>query len=208
MLSMDDTWEESATTPGGVLYSLDPIDQERLLAVKFARLVQALVKSNVNTVFLDFPRIVEDAEYLFWKLKDFLPTAVDLPAAKDAHRKVVEATSVRVSNERKAAQDSGATTQVTRDREVARSEVDLIALRREIARSKAELRDADSAVKRHQEAENRLRQAEEQAREAEVRRHELQTHSARLEATISRLRARTLKGIIQKAKVLVKSSRG
>ena len=56
---------------GGIIYSLDAIDQERLLAVKFARLVQALVKRDITLIFLDFPRIVEDAEYLFRKVEGF-----------------------------------------------------------------------------------------------------------------------------------------
>ena len=234
MLSMDETWDEWAVTVGGVIYSLDPVDQERLLAVKFARLVHALVRAGVKMIFLDFPRITEDAEYLFGMVHDFLPSSVDLLTAVEAHRKVVDRRSVRVSEERKAARNSGATIQATHqmpgvppmqlpllfsNREVARKEVDLIALRREIARSKAELRDADTAVRRLQEAENRLcrgeeqtrqaedrarqaeeqvRQTEEQARQAEERFREVQAHSAKLEDTVSRLRARTFKGMLRK----------
>ena len=71
MLSFDETWHEWGQTPGGIIYSLDAVDQERLLAVKFAHLVQALVKRDIRLIFLDFPRIVEDPEYLFHKFEGF-----------------------------------------------------------------------------------------------------------------------------------------
>jgi hypothetical protein len=90
MLSMDQTWDEWGVTPGGVVYSLDPVDQERLLAVKFVRLIQSLVRANVKLVLLDFPRIVEDPVYLFSKLSDLLPAGIDVQLAMEAHQRVAD----------------------------------------------------------------------------------------------------------------------
>ena len=76
MTSFEDTRHWGAT-PGGGVFSLDPVDQERILAVEYARLVRRLVRSDVAVVFLDFPRIVEDADYLFDKLRPYLPAGPD-----------------------------------------------------------------------------------------------------------------------------------
>ncbi len=67
------SFEQWGTTPGGVVYSLDPVDPARLLAVSFHRLVQRLVRADIPIVLLDFPRLALDAEYLFGKLRRFVP---------------------------------------------------------------------------------------------------------------------------------------
>ncbi len=213
MLSMEDTWDEWGVTSGGVVYSIDPVDQERLLAVKFTRLLCALVNADVNMIFLDFPRIIEDAEYLYRKVRDYLPASVDLPAAVTAHQRIVDTGKVRVSKERQAVHDSEASVGGPRDkpntqsqeqpqrrfdREIGRSEIDLIALRREIARSKAELRDADSAIHRYQEAESRLREAEEQTRGTEERARQAEERARQAEEQIGGAEERARRAAEQK----------
>jgi adenylate kinase family enzyme len=196
MLSFEETWDEWGQTPGGIMYSLDAIDQERLVAVKFTRLVQALVKRDIRLIFLDFPRIVEDAEYLFRKLKDLLPSSVDAGAAAEAHASVARKESARVSKERASvrsvqasaatpeAMDSGMPRPIDERRELARRELELIALRREIARQKAILGDVSDRALALSQAHARiaeltelLRLSEEQVGEAKTR---LQTAQSRV----------------------------
>ena len=67
------TWENWATTPGGTIFSLNPIDQARILAVGFHRLVQRLVDAGIPILFLGFPRFVDDGNYLFERVRSILP---------------------------------------------------------------------------------------------------------------------------------------
>lgn len=62
------------TTPGGILYSLDALDQERILAVGFAQVVRWAVANELPLFLLDFPRIVHDRAYLLSALWPFLST--------------------------------------------------------------------------------------------------------------------------------------
>jgi hypothetical protein len=62
--TMRDPWNVWGRVPGGALYSMHPIDEERLLAVGFHHLVERLVRADVPIVFLHFPRFVMDGEYL------------------------------------------------------------------------------------------------------------------------------------------------
>jgi len=169
MTSFEETWRHWAITPGGALFSLDPIDQERILAVGFARLVQRLVKADIPLVLLDFPRIVEDADYLFDKLRPYLPEAADRDAAREKHRAIADPEKVRVDRERSslepaeredapspgAARSPNATpaSNVEMDRRAAFDQLDLIALKREIARHKKELQDLVSARRKIAEFE-------------------------------------------------------
>jgi hypothetical protein len=208
MLSFDETWDEWAQTPGGIIYSLDAIDQERLLAVKFARLVQALVKRDITLIFLDFPRIVEDAEYLFRKVKDFLPATVDVGAAAAAHANLARKDSARVTKERASVHNvqASAATSKTRDslapqpaderREHSRHELELIALRREIARQKATLGDLSDPVLAVSQAHARIAEltkllqlSEEQIGEAKTRLQAAQSRVAELETRLEQSRS-------------------
>lgn len=59
------TWDTWGTTPGGILYSLNPLDQARLLAVGFHHLVERLTRANVPMYLLAFPRLTQDPQYMF-----------------------------------------------------------------------------------------------------------------------------------------------
>jgi len=48
-------WETYGHTPGGVVFSLSPVDQARLLAVQFHRLVLKLSEAEIPFVFPVFP---------------------------------------------------------------------------------------------------------------------------------------------------------
>lgn len=92
-------WETWGTTAGGVVYSLNPIDQARLLALGFHELLHALVKRNVPIVLLDFPRFIEDPDYLYGALSATLGDGVDRASALRAHARVAEPSKVRIGRE-------------------------------------------------------------------------------------------------------------
>ncbi len=92
-------WETWGKTPGGVVYSLNPVDQARLLAMGFHELIQALVKKDIPVVLLDFPRFVEDADYLYRKLRPVLGAKLDHAKALGAHRELADPSMVRVGKE-------------------------------------------------------------------------------------------------------------
>jgi uncharacterized coiled-coil DUF342 family protein len=102
MAELSRSWETWAYTPGGVVYSLNPIDQGRLLAVGFHHLVQRLVKADIPLLLLDFPRLAEDADYLLAKLRPLLPAAVTAEQGRAVHAKIADATKIRIGREMQA----------------------------------------------------------------------------------------------------------
>jgi hypothetical protein len=50
--------------PGGSIYSLEPLDLERILATGFYRVVQWALRNDLPVALLDFPRLVNDGSYL------------------------------------------------------------------------------------------------------------------------------------------------
>ncbi|HYZ22319.1 MAG TPA: hypothetical protein VE690_09195 [Rhodopila sp.] len=96
---MDRTWEEFGHTPGGIVYSLNPTDQARLLALGLHRLLEALVSADVPIVLLSFPRLIEDADYLFRKLSPLLPAGSTPDAARRVHTAVADPAKVRVGGD-------------------------------------------------------------------------------------------------------------
>ncbi|HEF4780142.1 TPA: hypothetical protein SAP37_005276 [Burkholderia multivorans] len=93
------TWETWASTPGGVVYSLNPLDQARILAMGFHRVVHALVRKNIPIIFLDFPRLIEDGEYLYERLRPIIGHMVSPATAMRAHRETAKPDLVRIAAE-------------------------------------------------------------------------------------------------------------
>jgi hypothetical protein len=93
------TWEHWGSTPGGVVFSLHPLDQARLLAVGFHRLLERLVKADVPTILIAFPRFATDPDYLLGKLSPVLPVRVSSEKAREAHAATFSAANVRVGDE-------------------------------------------------------------------------------------------------------------
>jgi hypothetical protein len=91
-------WETWAVTPGGVVYSLSPIDQARILAMGFHKVVYALVRREVPIVFLDFPRLAQDADYLYRQLAPILGQ-VSRDVAISAHKSTAKPDLVRLRKE-------------------------------------------------------------------------------------------------------------
>jgi hypothetical protein len=96
---LDRTWETYGHTPGGLIYSLNPLDQARLLAVQFHQLVLKASEAGIPIVFPVFPRIATDWDYLHKCLRPILPLKITEDAARAAHAKVADAAKVRVTGE-------------------------------------------------------------------------------------------------------------
>lgn len=84
------------TTPGGVVYSLDVVDQARILAVGFHRLLQWAVRYEVPLYLLSFPRFVEDADYLLRVLWPWLGGHTDKARARKAFEQTANAGAIRI----------------------------------------------------------------------------------------------------------------
>lgn len=127
-------WETWCRTPGGTIYSLNPVDQARLLAMGFHRLVERLAAADVPMLFLSFPRFIEDAGYLYSRLRPVLPSTVTREAALRAHAAVADAGKVRIGSE--LAQAGPAPVHSMQGPSLA--DLDRIALAREVARLRQE----------------------------------------------------------------------
>lgn len=99
MGDLEQTWEHYGHTPGGIVYSLSPIDQARLLAVGFHQLLERLVRADIPIILLSFPRLIENADYLYQKLASLLPPSIAPDTARSAHAEVAEPSKVRVRAE-------------------------------------------------------------------------------------------------------------
>jgi len=121
-----DTWSWSA---GGAVFSLDPVDQARLLAVGFHQLVERLVRADVPMIFLSFPRVVLDADYLFRALGQVMPRGTTHQAALAAHVRVAVAAKIRIDAELGSPAGEYADSR----------DLDTIAVRRQLKRMRAEL---------------------------------------------------------------------
>lgn len=64
--------DNPAGIPGGLWHTTNPQDQESILTEQLYKLIYALAKHDVPTSLLLFPRLVNDSEYLFRKLKFLL----------------------------------------------------------------------------------------------------------------------------------------
>src|SRR5208282_4874774 len=141
---LDRTWQTYGHPPGGLVYSLNPLDQARLLAVQFHRLVLKVSETGIPLVFPVFPRIAADWEYLHKCLQPILPPEITEDVARATHARVADAAKVRVTGE--IFQDAPSNVIYSKElhsgpRYPSPSEVDNIALRREISRLRQELRE-------------------------------------------------------------------
>src|SRR6185503_3988297 len=70
---VEETWRDWGTVPGGVTYSLEPLDQARILAHSLHRIIEPLVDGEIPIHFLKFPKFTRDIEYLHRRLMPVLP---------------------------------------------------------------------------------------------------------------------------------------
>lgn len=85
-------------TPGGAVQSLDPTDQARLLAVGFHELLGWAVRNTIPVVLLDFPRLVEDGDYLVDALWPWLGAHTDRDAARAAFDALADPSRIRIKD--------------------------------------------------------------------------------------------------------------
>ncbi len=93
-------WDSWGAAPGGVVYSLEALDQARVLAVGFHTLIERLVAAEIPMVFLDFPRLARDPVYLFRQLRGVLPAGTTEAAVVAAHGRIAEEGKIRAEAER------------------------------------------------------------------------------------------------------------
>jgi hypothetical protein len=166
------TWEHWGTTPGGAIYSLNPTDIARLLAVGFHQLVERLIQADVPLVLLAFPRFATDPDYLHRTLAPVLPVSVPAAQARAVHAATFKAEKVRVMRELGAPERPGPVEKGIRGPNL--RELEKAALSREIARLRKQL-DAAMAGQNglepgHDALRERLERMEARAAEAEAAR--------------------------------------
>ena len=175
----DRPWGEGWATAGGCLMPLEPIDQARLMAVGFFQLVERLVHAEVPIVWLAFPRLADDADYLFTRLAPLLP-GVDAATARAVHARLADPALVRVGAELQAATHPDAPDLAA---------LDGVALRRELIRTRNQLAAAEQARERAEQMARRNQAlADERERLETVHRAVLASTSWRITAPLRRLR--------------------
>ena len=128
-------WDTHGHTAGGVVFSLNPLDQARLLAHGFYKLVHALTEAQVPIYLISFPRIVSDFRYLFGRLGPVLPAGVDEDQAREAFYAVADRSKVRTTDE--IASQRIINVRDAQDRSSLM--IELAALRREVKHLRSEL---------------------------------------------------------------------
>jgi hypothetical protein len=139
------TWEDWGVTNGGVVFSLSPVDQARLLALGFHHLVNRLVLAEVPVIFVAFPRLVQDADYLFDRLRPLIPASITLEQARRSHSRTADASLARVGRElrrtvERKSEPAGSTSAMP-----TLEELDNIALRRELVELRGRLAETEAA---------------------------------------------------------------
>jgi hypothetical protein len=81
---------------GGAVYSLDPVDEARILAVGFHRLILWATVRRIPLFLVEFPRIVNDGEYLIDTLWPWLGAHCERDRAMRAFTSVADPDLVRV----------------------------------------------------------------------------------------------------------------
>ena len=196
MAETDQTWEVwSGTAAGGVLFSLNPLDQARILAVGFHKLIEALVAADVPVILLSFPRLVEDADYLFDRLGSVLPAAITRDQARLAHGKTADPTKIRVGKEIGVTSDAAATPSTIYSYPKF-ERVDTIALKREVSRLRREgevriesaQKDIDQKTELIGTLERAVKSAADAAPQVAAKIAQLETAVEALERELCRLR--------------------
>jgi SAM-dependent methyltransferase len=148
MAELDQSWEVWGSTPGGVTYSLNPLDQGRLLAVGFHHLIERLVRADIPIVLLSFPRLVEDPHYLFRTLQPILPATVSDDTAIKVHASVGDLEKIRVRIELDAATQAVSLPPSQVSEYATHEKLDSIAVRRELTGLRKLLSDAKAVGQR------------------------------------------------------------
>jgi hypothetical protein len=75
--------------PGTLWLTNMPTEQENILAIQLYKTIYPLAKYEINTILIEFPRLVQDSNYLFrnlhWLLEEHGVSAAEFA---DAYRQV------------------------------------------------------------------------------------------------------------------------
>jgi hypothetical protein len=145
--------EVHGAVEGGAVYSIDPVDEARLLAVGFHRLIHWATASGIPLILLEFPRIVQDAGYLVDALWPWLGAHCQRDQALAAFAAVADPEKVRVDwSERSELEvEAGAIDPDSLDRAalkmlLAERDAALTALQANLAGAEERLAEAESRV--------------------------------------------------------------
>lgn len=94
-----DSVQLAGTTPGGVLYSLDVVDQARILAVGLHKLLHWAAANQLPLYLLEFPRLVEDPHYTLGILWPWLSEHCTAEIAHRAFAEVADPDAVRITSD-------------------------------------------------------------------------------------------------------------
>ncbi len=179
--------------PGGAVYSLDPLDEARILAVGFHRLILWATARQIPLFLLEFPRIINDSEYLIDTLWPWLGARCDRDRAMSAFGAVADPDLVRVEGARVWGSEGHVADAEQLDREAMRlllkeRDVILTATRDDLAATEQRLSEAErrlvDAEHRLGETQARLAASERQVSETE---QQLGSRLAEAEATLADL---------------------
>jgi hypothetical protein len=129
------TWGGNAA--GGATFSLEPIDQARMLSLALYRLVEVALDYDVPIVFMKYPRFAMDFDYAYRALGTAVPGFIDRERFAEAFRVVADASKVRVEEE--LTESGQASSDVSDDELPSVEEIERIALRRLLPDVRAQL---------------------------------------------------------------------
>lgn len=185
MAASGGAWGEWGTVRGGMTYAIEPLDQERILAVGFHRLVECLVRFDVPVILLDYPRFAVDAAYLFEKLAPVIEGRVDRAGFKKAFQSVADPAMARTEAVVRNATDMVASAAEAASDQASRVRLEIEALHRVVADLRARNMAAEARGSATQVEGERLRR-ERDAWAAEADR--LKRERTELDAEMERLR--------------------
>jgi hypothetical protein len=157
---------------GGVVYSLDPVDQARILAVGFHQVIHWATANAVPLFLLDFPRIILDGDYLIDTLWPWLGSHCEKAVAHGAFDAIADPSALRIVKDPDETLMADAALAARLDRDamamlVAETKVDLASTRVQVDEL---LRALDEAGGRSAELAGALRIATRQLGESEMAR--------------------------------------
>jgi ElaB/YqjD/DUF883 family membrane-anchored ribosome-binding protein len=164
LVDHDRTPRERGLTAGGCIMSLEPLDQARLLAVAFHDLIEMLVRADVPVILLAFPRLAEDADYLFGRLAPLLP-GISPERAREVHARLADPAKIRVGRELLALAGGGGGGAPGTEAVADFPALDAIALRRELGRVRSALADATARADHARMAADHARAEADQLRD-------------------------------------------
>lgn len=91
--------EDAGYIAGGGVFSLDVIDQARLLAVNFYELIEKLVLNNINFRLVSYPMICSNDIYAFKIMSGVLPKSMGFSDFEPIHAKLKLEGAPRVERE-------------------------------------------------------------------------------------------------------------